>query len=403
MRKQQLLALFLCSLVPWTIGNGMTPLLPVYAADLGASPSLAGYQLALAYLALAAGTLSAGWLSDRLQRRKGLIVAGGLVNIPILWLMGQVTNVWALGALLAVWCFSAGMSVTLINILTGLFAEESVRGKVFGILSLNSGLGALIGGLALGPIADGWGYPAMFVVLSLFSFLWPAIGVFLKDEAVARTQGASAMAGGEKVGLGQSFHFLFLASLAAAFAGMVFTVGRSLVMDDLGFEAAAISTTSALSEVPILPLPLLLGWLSDRVGRRQFLILGHLAATAGLLSLAVSTSQWHFCGATVLNTISVMTGAVGTALVADLVPQKALGKGLSLFGATTCIAGILGCAAAGYAIQYLGPVFTFVASALLPLVAVAFLLAIRQGSRQQESPALPLGKPSAAEPLAAGA
>ena len=83
MRKQQLLALFLCSPVPWTIGSGMMPLLPVYAADLGASPAVAGCQLALT-----AGTLSAGCLSDRLQRRAELIVAGGLVNIPILWLMG---------------------------------------------------------------------------------------------------------------------------------------------------------------------------------------------------------------------------------------------------------------------------------------------------------------------------
>jgi hypothetical protein len=31
--KKQSIALFLCSIVPWTVGNGLVPLLPVYAAS----------------------------------------------------------------------------------------------------------------------------------------------------------------------------------------------------------------------------------------------------------------------------------------------------------------------------------------------------------------------------------
>ena len=72
MSKKQLWSLFLCSLVPWTVGTGLLPLLPVYAAQLGAQPALTGYYLSFVYLALAVGTLSAGWLSDRFQRRKAL-------------------------------------------------------------------------------------------------------------------------------------------------------------------------------------------------------------------------------------------------------------------------------------------------------------------------------------------
>ena len=39
MSKKQILALFVCSLVPWTVGNGLVPLLPVYATQLGADPA----------------------------------------------------------------------------------------------------------------------------------------------------------------------------------------------------------------------------------------------------------------------------------------------------------------------------------------------------------------------------
>jgi MFS family permease len=395
MGKRQLLTLFLCSLVPWTIGNGMSSLLPVYAADLGASPAVAGCQMSLYYLALAIGTVSAGWLSDRLQRRKALVIAGGVMSLPTLWLMGRITNTWALAVISATWYFWAGMSITLINILAGLFAEESARGRVFGILALNSGLGSLIGGLAMGRIADRWGYPTLFAVLSLCGLLWPAIGSLLKDARAARAEGADTAAIEHPVGLGRGFHLLFLGSLAATFAGYVFIMGRSLVMNDLGFGAASISTTSAISELPILPLPLLLGWLSDRVGRKQFLVLGCLTATAGLLGLTASVSLWHFWAISILITISFITGAVGTALVADLVPPAALGRGLSLFGATSWIAGILGCAGAGCAVQHFGPVSTSVVGALFPLLAIGLLVPIRGAGQEEGLKAVGLAKATA--------
>ncbi|UCC65329.1 MAG: hypothetical protein JSV36_09925, partial [Anaerolineae bacterium] len=70
MSKKQLLALFLCSLIIWTGGNGLSPLLPVYATQLGADPAMVGYYLSFSYLALASGTVVAGWLSDNVQHRK---------------------------------------------------------------------------------------------------------------------------------------------------------------------------------------------------------------------------------------------------------------------------------------------------------------------------------------------
>jgi len=73
-RTKQLVALFLCNLIVWTMGNGLVPLLPVYASQLGADQAVAGYYMAFSFLALAAGTLAGGWLSDRLQRRKELMV-----------------------------------------------------------------------------------------------------------------------------------------------------------------------------------------------------------------------------------------------------------------------------------------------------------------------------------------
>ena len=98
MSKKQLYSLFLCSLVSWSMGNGLLPLLPLYASRLGARPALVGYYMSISYLALALGTLAAGWLSDTFQRRKALLVISDALNIPATWLMGQVTKAWQLTA-----------------------------------------------------------------------------------------------------------------------------------------------------------------------------------------------------------------------------------------------------------------------------------------------------------------
>ena len=96
MSKKQLSALFVCGLVTWTIIQGTMALLPVYAVRLGAEPASIGMYLALAFLALTLGTLVTGWLADKFQRRKAMVVLAGAVNAPVTWLMGQTTAFWQL-------------------------------------------------------------------------------------------------------------------------------------------------------------------------------------------------------------------------------------------------------------------------------------------------------------------
>ena len=96
MAKKQLLTQLVCSLTVWIIGNGLAPLLPVWASKLGASSSVIGYYLSFCFVLLTVGTLAAGWLSDKLQNRKKLLITAGVITIPITWLMGNAENIWQL-------------------------------------------------------------------------------------------------------------------------------------------------------------------------------------------------------------------------------------------------------------------------------------------------------------------
>jgi len=374
MSKKQLLALFVYNLVVWTVGNGLMPLLPVYAKQLGADSTAAGYYLAFSYSALAVGAIAAGWLSDKFRRHKIPLIILGSVGIPVTWLIGQVGNIWGLSLLTAVLWACGGLELALAGILAGLSAGEHERGKIFGILSLANGLGALIGGLSTGYIADRWGYPVMFSVVAVFLVLLPLAGLFLKEKEVRQGQRQDGLLK-KKANLGNNFFLLFSASLVASIAGVTILLGRSLLMIVLDFGALAISSTGAVGGIVAMPIPLLMGWLSDRTGRKIFMYLGYLACITSLIVLAIATSLWNFYIVLILQSIFAgINATVGNAMVTDLVPRESLGKGISLFSATTWIGGVLGFAGAGFSIKHLGMLPTFIVGMCLPLIAIVLLI-----------------------------
>ena len=381
MPGKQILALFVCSLVPWLAGNGMSPLLPVYATRLGADSAVSGYFMAFSFLGLAIGAISAGWISDKLQRRKTPLIIAGLVSLPVTWLMGHASNVLELSLLTGLSWLFGGMGLALIGILTGLSARESERGKIFGILSLTSGLGAVLGSLFTGYFVDHWGFTTMFSTLAVFLILWPLTGLFLTEIEVKPAYKEDGQVG-KRPGLGRSFYLFFTASLLASTAGYTILLGRSLIMDGLGFKAMEISSTGAISGLVVMPLPLLLGWLSDRTGRKIYIYFAYLAGILSLCILAVSSSLWHFWIVVIFQGIFMAVGStLGSALVTDIVKREALGRGLALFSAMGWIGGVLGYTEAGFILQRFGLTVALIIAICLILAATVFLALVRTAKR----------------------
>ena len=381
MSKKQLAALFICSLVPWSAGNGLVPLLPVYATQLGANSAVAGYYLAISYLAIASGAISAGWVSDRLKRRKLPLLIAGIVGIPAAWLMGQVHSILVLTILTAVLWFCGGMGLALIGILTSLSAGEHERGKVFGILALIGGLGGVIGGLGTGWLVESWGFTVMFTVLAAFLLLWPLSAVLLEDKELILHQ-VENIPKQKRPGLGKNFYLLFFANILSSITGFFIALIRSLEMNNQGFSSIEIASTGVVGSLISMPLPLFMGWLSDRTGRKIFLYAGYTIAFSALIMLAFSNALWHFWIVFVLQGIAMgNVGTIGNAVVTDLLPKEALGKGMSLFGATGWIGGVIGFAVAGFVLQNFGFTPTFIIGGVLSLGAIGLLTPITLRSR----------------------
>ena len=386
--RKQLTALFICSLVPWSVGNGLTPLLPVYAKQLGANSAVTGYYLAFSYIAIALGALSAGWVSDRLHRRKLPLIIAGLTGIPITLLMSHESTVLGLTILTAFLWFFGGLGLALIGILTGLSAGENERGKIFGIVALTGGLGALVGGLGTGWLVDRWGYTVMFEVLAIFMALWPLSALLLEEREVKRSRLENAPAQ-TLPGLGKSFYLLFTASILSSTASFFVVLIRSILMNDLKFSPLEINSTGAIGGLIAMPFPFLMGWLSDRTGRKTFLYIGYLTAFAALVLLAFSKALWNFWLVLALQGITTGSAGIGNALVTDLVPRESLGKGLAVFNSAAWIGGVIGFAVAGYMLQNLGFVPALIAGCCLAVAAMGLLIPIQDRFQKIGQPATP--------------
>ncbi len=386
MSRKQLALMFICSLVIWSAGYGLIPLLPVYATQMGANSALAGYYLAIAYFAITLGALAAGWVSDRLHRRKLPLIIAGSINIPVAWLMGRVHTIWALTAFTSLlWCM-AGLMLALLSILAGLSAGENERGKIFGILALTMGLGAVAGGMGVGWLVDRWGYPSMFTILAVFNLVFPLSALLLEEKELKLLK-VENLPEKKSAGLGRSFYLLFTAALFSSITGFFVTLIRSIAMNNLKFGALAIASTGAVGGLLDIPSPLLMGWLSDRIGRKALIIIAYLAGLAALVVLAFSKALWNFWVVFALVGISTGSISVADAWVTDLVPRESLGKGLAVYGSSGWIGGVVGFAVAGAMVQNLGFGPTFIIGGCMALAAVGIIIPIRSGPREVRQPA----------------
>lgn len=366
-RDKRMFVLFGINLTTAAVGSSLGTLLPVYALRLGADANQAGLLMSMAFLSMAGGALAAGRVADRQAYRKPLLVAAGFLLVIVLLLAARIQTLGQLALFSVTLTFLDGMQMATVNALAGLHASKASRGRTFGLLASAGGLGALASGLA-GALVLRWGFSGLFIAAAAVALFKPLLGLLIQDAPAAGVQREPAQAG--RAVLTRPYVILFLASVAAFLTGGMYSLSRSLGMTQSGFDAAAVSSTVAVGGLITLPIPMVLGWLSDRIGRRPLLALCYTAGAASLLLLMVSTQLWHFWAASAFHAVLNASLGIGSATVTDLVPRRSLGSALALFGTTNWIGMILGNALTGNAIRSFGLAPTLLAGAGLALLAV---------------------------------
>jgi MFS family permease len=267
MKTRRLKLLFLANLVTFTAGNGLLPLLPVYTRRLGASESLTGLYLAFTFLLLALGASLAGHWAGKLATRR-LYVTAVVGAALAFWLAGEAAAALTLTLSTAVVWFCGGVQVTLIHLTIGRYADQSSRGRSFSWIYLALPLGALVGGLTLGPLADGLGYQAMFRLVGITHLgLLPLAFLAIQDKPLAAPPTARP---GKAASLPPAFRLLLAITFLFNVAVFWGRLGASLQMERFGYSAAAVSSTAAIGGLVSLPFIFWFGALSDRLAAAVF-------------------------------------------------------------------------------------------------------------------------------------
>lgn len=380
--NNQLTYLFLSSFVILFVGMGLFPVLPVYAAQFGATRTVIGVYFALMYAANAAGSLLTNRLAGRLTHR-GLFVAAGAAGIPALLLVGQATTLWQVMALTSIVWFCGGVLLALINVFTGLYAGRSSRGKSFSLMFLAFPLGAIFGGTTVSGLIAETSYYTLFVVLAMVWAVLPVVGV-LRFKSRHDNKARRRTMAHQDAPLGPVFFRLLIIAVVSAFAINIGRLGTALSMQALNFAASDIAGTATVSGLLAMPAVLAIGALSDRLGRQRFLMVSFAATAGGSIMLALATELWMFWLAATLTLVALCTnGALLAALIADRLPASAMERGLPWIHGMSPVAGTVGFLGIGYAMDTWGQGVVYAAAALMTVLAAALLWSLHQTRKTQ--------------------
>jgi predicted MFS family arabinose efflux permease len=378
-RTLQLSILFFSHVAILFSGMGLFPLLPHYAQQFGANTSSIGLYLSFTYFSITAGTLLTGWLPARVNR-KALFLAAGLAGIPALILMGHITSFWQLVVLTSIVWFTGGIGIALVQLFTSQQAGSGGRGRIFGLQSLASPLGALLGGATVGYLIDTQGYRSMFMALALVWALWPLLtACFLQNTALPTATGGKeqdTLKGNRSVLQEghQMFGFILLAVLLTAITISIGRLGLSLTMNALHFRPGEISSTSVVGGLSGILLMLAISASANRLSTRFILLVGFLAAVIATLLVTISSQIQFFRIAAVLFLFAQnINRSMSFALVVEALPSAGVGKKLSWVGTANWAANIVGSASVGPGLAVFGTHVFYLTVAVLPLIA-SFLI-----------------------------
>lgn len=378
MKDKRYVYLLLCNYAIIFVGSGLFPILPFYAAEFGATPTVVGIYHAFVQVASLAGTIATSWLAARSSPR-GLFVVNGALGTGALVLLGQATALWQVVLLTAVVWFCGYVGITLVTVFTGHAANGNSRGISFSMTFLAYPLGTAFGVATVSQLAARFGYPAMFAALGAVWVLVPALGFLgVNDHPAALGVRSAPASERSRPSLGQNFSLLLVAALLSALAMSVGRLGGPLSMKALDFSPSAVASAVTVSGLVALPVVLAIGALADRFGYRRFLLLSYLLATAGVLTLSVATALWHFWLATTLTFVAwCASRSISSACATEVLAPDMLSRGLPRLGAMDTAARILGFAVTGYLMDTWGAASLYLVATATGALAVPVLGLIR--------------------------
>jgi MFS family permease len=306
------------------------PLLPVFLTSvLGASAGFVGVIEGAAESTAALLKLASGWWSDRVSRRKPLVVVGYVIASVVRPLIALAQTASVVLAIRVSDRIGKGLRSSARDALIAESVHPSIRGRAFGFHSAADNAGAFVGPLIAFAVLTWWSVSLRTVFwLSAIPGALAIITVIAGPRDVRRARDAAkkeASAPDLAGHMGKRF-WVFLGVI------IVFTLGNS--------TDAFLLLRAAQLGVPVALAPILWavlnfvktvfnvpgGAFSDRAGRKPALFIGWAVYAIVYLLFGLATKSWQAWALFAAYGLYFgFTEGTERALVADMVPQERRG------------------------------------------------------------------------------
>jgi len=376
---RNVVALGLVSLFTDLSSEMIYPLLPLFlTATLGAGPAVLGAIEGVAETAASLLKLFSGAWSDRLGKRKPLVLAGyGLSSImrPLMGLAASWSHVLGIR-----FCDRIGKGVRSSprDALVAASVPPQDRGRAFGFQRALDHLGAVLGPVAAFALLAGAGlsYRSVFFLAAVPGAVAVAILWILVREA-GETAPAGTGRGILAGGLAPEFrNYLLIVSLfTLGNASDAFLILRSV---DAGVPAAYVPLLWGAFHVVKSSLSTHAGILADRWDRRKMVVAGWVLYAAVYAAWGMAKGPGWMVGLFLVYGLhAAATEGAERALVADFVPSDRRGTAFGWFHLAVGIAALPASLLFGILWSRFGAPAAFGVSAALAMLAAGFLLALK--------------------------
>lgn len=361
------------------VGSEMIyPLLPLFLSNVLHAPrSFIGAVEGAAEATASLLKLISGRISDRLRRRKPLVVLGYGISSLMRPIVGLATHPWHVLATRVADRFGKGVRSSPRDALLADAADPAERGRAFGFHQAMDNAGAIFGPvIATALLAVGIRMRSVFLFAAIPGALAMTALLFGVREQ-ARSDGSEEAKAARKRQSDAPFSATFVRYLVCV---ALFGLGNS--------SDAFLLLRGQQCGVPVKWIPLLWmahngtkaalstwgGELSDRIGRRRVIIGGWTLYALTYLAFGFASRQWHIWTLFVVYGLyySLVEGSE-KALVADLVPTGARGRAYGWFNAVIGVAALPASLAFGAIADRWGARLAFTVSASLAAAASLWL------------------------------
>ncbi|MCG8565793.1 MAG: MFS transporter [Desulfobacterales bacterium] len=373
------------------------PALPLLVTHLEGNQMAVGFVAGISAFTGILFSFPAGFLSDRIGRRRMLLISGGVfATAPFLYLLAS--EVWHIGVIR----FYHGLATAIFGPVAMAHVadlHQESRGEKMGWFSTATLLGRFsapaLGGFVLALSASGQdlSFTGVYLVCGLAGVgALAAMFLLPRPREIAPRRGPGKT--DWKEGIGQLLASPAIMATCAVEAAILFAYGifetflplrginQGLTTWEIGICISSQIITIAISKP-------MLGRFSDRHGRPPQIIWGSVFAGISMVALAYSFSFVPLLGASIFLglSVSVVTSA-SAAYIADLSSGGQYGSAMGMLGSIMDIGHTTGPMVGGILAVSLGLTTTFLSGCLVLLLAGVCFLYFHWKHRTTTPPAI---------------